>query len=468
MAALVRKTVYAILGLILSVSILAPMAPVQAEDDFSDTDYWINLCTSNGGVALSPTQKQSCTAFMRQMASQSKDLQKQIDELDIQKAEIAEKLAEYGAQVQNYQYQVNTMNAEIATYNGQIQVKQEEIERLEAEIADSEAQIQAAEEKIKDRMVKTQETMRLNPYLDILMGARSFNDFIRITNGISDITAYDEKTMQDLQVLINKMNNDKIQLEKEKEDIEKLKQEVVAKQQEILVLLYQVQLLEEEMQRQYAELQAQGNKIASNIAWIQQTMADITEKLNEVVAAGSWTYPIVGGHINANAGTWHYYSGALHLGADFVAAKGTAVVAAGNGVILHSTDGCDDGYIGNGCTYGGAWGGGNQVFALFKVDGGLYGMSYSHLLKGTTIAAGTVVSAGDRIASVGTSGNSSGPHCHIEVYYLGSADNFAKYAANWNGDLAFNAGWGTTGYNLRCEAGNSAPCRVRPEAIFGG
>ena len=118
MAALVRKTVYAILGLILSVSILAPMAPVQAEDDFSDTDYWINLCTSNGGVALSPSQKQSGTAFMRQMASQSKDLQKQIDELDIQKAEIAEKLAEYGAQVQNYQYQVNTMNAEIATYNG--------------------------------------------------------------------------------------------------------------------------------------------------------------------------------------------------------------------------------------------------------------------------------------------------------------------------------------------------------------
>ena len=442
--------------------------PVTAEDDFSDTTYWTNLCTGAGGVSLTIAQKKSCAAFMNYMKSQSKDLEKALEDVDAKMKDAAAELARLGREVQNYQAQVYQLNQTIAMYNGQIAVKEQEIERLEGEIADSEAQIDAAEEKIKERMVMAQETMRLNPYLDILMGARSFNDFIRITNGLSDITAYDEKTMQDLQVLIEKLNNDKIQVEKEKEDIEALKVEVVAKQAEVLALLYQVQLLEEEQYRQYAELQAQGNKIASNIDAIKSTMESIQEKLNEVVAAGGWTYPVAGGHINPNAGTWHYYSGALHLGADFVGSRGTPVVAAGNGVILHSTDGCDDGYIGNGCTYGGAWGGGNQVFALFKINGGLYGMSYSHLLKGTTIAAGTVVKAGDIIASLGTSGNSSGPHCHIEVYYLGSADNFASYAANWNGDLAFNAGWGVTGYNLRCEAGNSAPCRVRPETVFGG
>ena len=66
------------------------------------------------------------------------------------------------------------------------------------------------------------EPMRLNKFLDILMGAKSFNDFIRIANGLSDITNYDESTMQELSDLIEKLDNDKAQLEEEKTEDERM------------------------------------------------------------------------------------------------------------------------------------------------------------------------------------------------------------------------------------------------------
>ena len=90
------------------------------------------------------------------------------------------------------------------------------------------------------------------------------------------------------------------------------------------------------------------------------------------------------------------------------------------------------------------------------------------MLINTPIPKGTVVHAGDKVGEVGTSGNSTGPHCHLEVYYLGSADNFTYYAQHWNGDLSFGCGWYSAALNHICENGSGAPCRVRPESVFGG
>ena len=200
-----------------------------------------------------------------------------------------------------------------------------------------------------------------------------------------------------------------------------------------------------------------------------QTMTDIAEHLNDVPTAAGWTYPVPAGHKNQYAGTWAYGSGARHLGCDYVGTKGTPVVAAGNGVIINSVNGCGDGWLGNGCVgTGGVWGGGNQIYALYKMNDGLYAVQYSHLLLNSPIAVGTVVTGGQQIGQLGTSGNSTGPHCHIEVYYVAPAGtSLSTYLSNWNGDLSFGTKWGAAAMSHICENGDGIPCRVRPEAVFG-
>ncbi|NCB33690.1 MAG: hypothetical protein EOM64_07385, partial [Erysipelotrichia bacterium] len=301
----------------------------------------------------------------------------------------------------------------------------------------------------------------------ILMGARSFDDFVRIANGLSDITDYDEKIMTNLSVLINEMNANKVQVEQDKKDLDAQKQEIVDKQNELLALKYQAQVVEEEYQKQAAELEAQGNKLAANLDAIQAQMKEIAQKLNEIVASVGWSLPVPGA--SRSAGTWAYPSGGIHLGEDFATSLGTAVYAVGNGVIINRADGCPYGYLGNTCgyQYGGSTGGGNQVYLLTKINDSLYAIKYLHLLAGSPHALGTVM-AGEQIGLLGSSGNSTGPHCHIEVFYLGSSGNFSSYAQSWNGDLAFGCGWGSAALNRLCDNGVGAPCRIRPESVFGG
>ena len=445
------------------------VTPVQTTPaaDFSDTNYWMNLCT--GELPLTADEKASCAAFNEYMQSQSGSLQARINEIESQREAIAADISYYGQQVAEFQSQADALNGEIATLNGEIAVKEKEIEMLEEKIASNQAEVDAASEKIKERMVRAQETMKLNQWLDIMMGARTFDDFIRIANGLADITNYDEKTMDDLSDLIAQLEVDKASVEEEKTVVEAARAEVVDKQNQILAMKYQAQVVEEEMRLQFAALVAEGNQLAADIEAIQATMREITEKLNEVTAAPGWTYPVASGHIHPGAGTWYYEGGGIHLGADFVAPKGTPLLAAGNGVILNSVNGCGDGWLGNGCVgVGGTWGGGNQIDALFKINGGLYAVKYSHMLINTPIPKGTVVMAGDKVGEVGMSGNASGPHSHIEVYYLGGAELFTEYATNWDGNLSFHCDWYSAGLNHICENGASAPCRVRPESVWGG
>lgn len=440
---------------------------VYAEEDFSDVKYWTDLCT--GSLPLTQEEKDSCSRFMNHMSSQSASLKTRMQEIEAERSKIAADISFYGKQISEYQSQADALNGEIATLNGEIAVKEKEIEELEAMIVERENEIDTVEEKISDRMVYAQKTMRLNQYLDILMGAKTFEDFIRISNGLEDITKYDEKTMEDLADQIEQLDKDVVRVNEEKGKVEAARAEVVEKQNQILAMKYQAQVVEQEYRKQAAMLVAEGNQIAANIEAMQEMMRNITEKLNEVVAAAGWTYPVTKGYIHPGAGTWHYATGGLHLGVDIVANKGTPLLAMGNGVILNSVNGCGDGWYGNGCVgAGGTWGGGNQIDALFKINGGLYAAKYSHMLINTPIAKGTVVMAGDKIGEVGMSGNATGPHCHLEIYYLGSADNFTNYATNWDGNLSFHCNWYSAALSHICENGAGAPCRIRPESVLGG
>ena len=116
------------------------------------------------------------------------------------------------AKISEYQIQIDTKQAEITQKEAEIDAKQKEIDYKQAEIEQNQQTADKLQDKVKTRMVLNQPTMRTNQYIDILMGANNFTDFIRIANGLSTISQYDKKTLNELVQIIATLNKQKEEL----------------------------------------------------------------------------------------------------------------------------------------------------------------------------------------------------------------------------------------------------------------
>lgn len=194
---------------------------------------------------------------------------------------------------------------------------------------------------------------------------------------------------------------------------------------------------------------------------------------NNVTPADGWLFPAKTNN-GINAGTWSYggnfesFGTNEHLGIDLAVSSGEPLVAVADGYILRASDGCTTGYLGNigsnSHGVGGTSGGGNMVMLVVPVQDKLYSVIYCHMQNGLSVKTGDIVKAGDIIGRAGSTGNSSGTHCHIEVALVGKAEDYSEYIKTWHG---WDAGAGWQGHNRKCSDTITEPCRIRPETVFG-
>jgi murein DD-endopeptidase MepM/ murein hydrolase activator NlpD len=117
-----------------------------------------------------------------------------------------------------------------------------------------------------------------------------------------------------------------------------------------------------------------------------------------------FTMPVAGAHITSGFGMrFHPILGfsRMHQGVDLAAPYGTPIVAASDGVVRFA-----------------GWHGGHGNFVQIAHAGGL-GTGYGHMSR-FVVAPGTAVQQGQLIGYVGTTGLSTGPHLHFEVYRDGA------------------------------------------------
>jgi murein DD-endopeptidase MepM/ murein hydrolase activator NlpD len=110
-------------------------------------------------------------------------------------------------------------------------------------------------------------------------------------------------------------------------------------------------------------------------------------------AVGSWLWPVLGSSYISQ----YFWSG--HHAIDIAAPYGAPVVAAVSGTVIFAD-------------WRSYTGGGNVIWV--EENGKLY-TTYNHLSK-WFVHAGQKISAGQRIGSIGTSGEATGPHLHFEVW----------------------------------------------------
>ena len=134
----------------------------------------------------------------------------------------------------------------------------------------------------------------------------------------------------------------------------------------------------------------------------------------KIYGTGQFAWPVNGGWVSDV-----FISDRNHKGFDIAADTGTEIYAAGDGVVVSA-----------------GWNpGGYGYFVMIDhLDG--YQTVYAHMSQVFAVQ-GTSVMRGQLIGAVGSTGDSTGPHCHFEVRYMGVCYDPAQfmYTADWEKDI---------------------------------
>ncbi|MGM9948112.1 murein hydrolase activator EnvC family protein [Floccifex sp.] len=447
---------------ILSCMSLLFCIPIKAQDvDYSDEDYWYSTCSK---AQTTQEGMNACLGFQNYLDEQFEQLKKEMESYKDDLDSLQSNSSRIEELVEKQKKLSDALDKQVQSMEAQIEAVEQEIQSIQEEIETKQKEIDKWEDQIEQRMIQEQANTGTNILIDLIMGASSLNDMFRRFNGIERITASDQDQIEQLGELKKELELQKQEQERLSEQMEEQKQRIEEEK------TYVVQL-----QDSYDQLAEQYHKVEADL---RQKMQEEAERANNIPSYGvispsddvtiekvsGFISPISGG--GKSAGTWAYPGGGLHLGLDWAVSIGTAVVAPASGIIIYASNPAptNGGYLGNWA--GWPYGGGNTIEMLCDVNGTLYAISFAHLAQeGFAVSAGQTVSQGQVIALTGNSGNSSGPHCHIEVINLGNmsvSEAIARFSQT--ADFAFGTGWNSTA--TACEAGKAAPCRERPEKFF--
>ena len=159
--------------------------------------------------------------------------------------------------------------------------------------------------------------------------------------------------------------------------------------------------------RQLEMLSRQMDNRTDSLGILETTLFDVRVKRRLLPTVtpvdASWNVSSFGWRIDPFTG-----QNALHEGVDFISDVGTPIFAAAGGVVLTAE---------NHPQYG----------KMIEVDhGNDFVTRYAHASK-LLVKPGDLVQRGRKIAEVGSTGRSTGPHLHFEVRYRGVAQNPARF-----------------------------------------
>ena len=341
------------------------------------------------------------TALADDLEDQLADLQRQAEEQQAKTNEASAKVESVSERLRQIQEELRVATAEYKEVKGQL-------DSVEDKISDNTELLQKTEADLKVKNKKLQQRVRdiyINgqiSYVDVLFGAKDFADLMTRMDVLKRIIKHDYDLIMKVKEEKATVENTRAQLEKDKAEAEVLvadaqakKAKVEDKESEQQVLLDQAIYDRDTSERMYEEIMAASQEVANMIRRSQMSSAGYS---GAPAGAGGMIWPIsgpitseFGWRTHPIFGTSRFHSG-LDIGGDY----GMPIYAAASGTVIYA--GWISGY-------------GNAV--IIDHGGGvttLYGHNDS-----LNVSEGENVAQGQVIAMCGSTGNSTGPHCHFEV-----------------------------------------------------
>lgn len=302
--------------------------------------------------------------------------------------------------------QKENVYADIQKLNKEKKQQQKTIDSLEQTIKAKEADIAAAQEdldKTKKRINKRKEGLNKRVramykngtvgYIDIILNSKDVSELIENVDMVQKIYKSDQKTLTSLK-------KEKAEIQAKEAKLQAEKQKLNTEQEKLRDSQNEISTVQAKLKSKYNTLNEQYESLRKALIAAEKAQQEAA-KSSGSSSSGSYTYtggtfhwPTVGGTITSDYGEKRSYEN--HPGIDIAVPTGTPIYAAASGVVVIAGS-----YGGYGYAVGISHGNG-----LFTV----YGHNSRILVK-----VGQKVKRGQQIAKAGSTGWSTGPHCHFEV-----------------------------------------------------
>lgn len=342
-----------------------------------------------------------------------------------------DELQDVNKQLDGALQEVSDVADSISSVESEITELNSKIDELGNSISEKESDLKAKETLLDERLTATYINGGSNTYMEALFSG-GFVNFVSNYDMIKQIAEYDNN-------LINEVKQTKITLEEEKNQVEDAKTEKENKNSEL-------KKLKEEKQQKVNNLSEEQKQIQAKIDEYDAQMKELQKKEKEALAAekaaeeaakkastkttsstssststskstssnGKFAWPVPSS--SRISSPWGYRihpiygTKKLHAGIDIAASNGSNIVAGESGTVILSSWGYNGGY-------------GNYIIIS---HGNGYTTRYAHC-SNLYVKVGDTVSRGQVIAAVGSTGASTGPHCHFEVRINGESVNPVNY-----------------------------------------
>lgn len=385
------------------------------------------------GAAVSATQRieQELNQLRKGLSDNQKkaaEVQSTLDKIAQEKQAVTKDLSMLSSEIEATNLKLNDLNNQISLTKEKLAVNGKQLEEVEERI-DS-----------RDKLLKSRlRLMYMNgvvSYADVLLSSTSFGDFLDRLNALNAIVNQDKHILEDNRRDKTEKEGKEAQIKQELNQVGEMysqqaihKSDLSNKEKEKQVMIASLSQKDKEQRSTLEDISEDSERKLIEEARKQSALAEAKRKEAEAAAAaaaakakakagnngssptpapaapftgGKFAYPLA--KVAPMTSDFGYRSDpftgkkTMHKGIDLGAPNGTNILAAGDGVVIVAS----------------WWSGYGNTVIIDHGNG--YWTLYGHIRNGgTVVEKGDNVKRGQKVAEVGSTGESTGNHLHFEV-----------------------------------------------------
>jgi len=305
--------------------------------------------------------------------------------------------------------QIANLTEQIGKLDNDIVNKQDEIAQKQQEVDQKQAEYDQRWEDFKGRM-KAMQQLNDGGSIALLSSATNLYQLLTFATTLEQIVSKDEQICQQLEDEHTQLEQQKAELEQAKADLEATKADYESQKAALDSKTSELAQNISQTNASISEAEAEEQALKEAQIEANKRVDEAAKELDAALNAANQAYGNASIQCSLDFGrplaTYKYVScyfgGNGHRGTDYAAPGGTSIYAVTGGVVTAAA-------------YHYSWGYYVQVYHGKDDKGNSYSTLYAHMNSAPIVSVGDSVSKGQTLGYVGSTGNSTGNHLHLEM-----------------------------------------------------